>query len=150
ISPLVELFLVAILFGTGTDFCLFVSWRFSEHFNPNNPAGAMRVTLRRSFLALLTSAGTVIIGLSLMGTTRFKLFSSTGPSVALGLALTLVATLTLTPALLVLLATHRPRAFAGLTARSSGFWDRLGRSAMARPAWSWLAALLVMLPLAIL
>ena len=37
ISPLVELFLVAILFGTGTDFCLFVSWRFGEHFNADNP-----------------------------------------------------------------------------------------------------------------
>ena len=54
----------------------------------------------------------MIIGLSLMGTTRFKLFSSTGPSVAIGLALTLVATLTLTPALLVLLARYRPRSFA--------------------------------------
>ena len=98
ISPLVELFLVAILFGSGTDFCLFVSWRFAEHFDAADPAGAMRLTLRRSCMALLTSAGTVITGLLLMGTTQFKLFSSTGPSVAIGLALTLAATLTLTPA----------------------------------------------------
>ena len=35
----------------------------------------------------------MIVGLSLMGTTRFKLFSSTGPSVAIGLAITLAATL---------------------------------------------------------
>src|SRR5208337_4180799 len=111
ISPLVELFLVAILFGTGTDFCLFISWRFAEHFNPENPAGVMKQTLNRSFMPLVTSAGTIIIGLMLMGTTKFKLFSTTGPSVALGLALSLIATLTLTPALLVLLARFRPRSF---------------------------------------
>ena len=110
LSPLVELFLIAILFGTGTDFCLFLSWRYAEHLNPNNPAGSMRVTLARSFSALVTSAGTIIIGLLLMGTTKFKLFSSTGPSVALSLVVALVATLTLTPALLVLLARIHPRA----------------------------------------
>jgi RND superfamily putative drug exporter len=150
ISPLVELFLVALLFGAGTDFCLFLSWRYGEHWNPHNPAGAMRATMRRAFVPLLTSAGTVIIGLALMGTTRFQLFSSTGPSVALGLALTLAAALSLTPALLVLLARHHPRAFRGLSAPSTGFWDRVGRTALARPRASWLATLLAMLPLALL
>ena len=150
ISPLVELFLVALMFGTGTDFCLFVSWRYGEHFDASDPAGAMRVTLRRSCMALLTSAGTVITGLSLMGATRFKLFSSTGPSVAIGLALTLAATLTLTPALLILLARYRPRAFAGFAGTNTGVWDRLGRLAMARPVSCWLGALLVMTPLAAL
>lgn len=143
-SPLVELFLVVILFGCGTDFCLLVSWRFGEHWNPTNPAGAMRTTLRLVTPTLLSSAGTVIAGLSLMGLTRFKLFSSTGPSVALGLALTLTTVLTLTPALLVLLATYRPRAFAGLTAPSSGFWDRVGRRVLARPWIVWGGTLLLM------
>ncbi|MFO0888879.1 MAG: MMPL family transporter [Isosphaeraceae bacterium] len=150
VSPLVELFLVAILFGTGTDFCLFLSWRFAEHFNPRNPAGVMKLTLRRSFVPLVTSAGTIIIGLMLMGTTSFKLFSTTGPSVALGLGLSLLATLSLTPALLVLLAAHRPGSFHGFTAPSSGFWDRLGRGAMARPLRSWGLTLLAMIPLACL
>ncbi len=150
ISSLVELFLVALLFGTGTDFCLFLSWRFAEHFNPHNPGGAMRVTLRRAIVALMTSAGTVIVGLSLMGTTRFQLFSSTGPSVAIGLVITLAATLTLTPSLLVLLAKHRPRSFAGLTGASSGYWDALARRAMARPLVSWAVAMAAMAPLALL
>jgi len=150
VSPLVELFLVAILFGTGTDFCLFVSWRYAEQLDPGNPIGSMRATLARSSAALFTSAGTIIIGLLLMGTTRFKLFSRTGPSVALGLALALMATVTLTPALLVLLARVHPRAFSGL-ARSSGvFWDHLGRRAMNRPLQSWLYTILVMIPLALL
>ena len=133
ISPLVELFLVAILFGTGTDFCLFISWRFAEHFDPDDPARAMQVTLHRAISALLTSAGTVIVGLLLMGTTKFKLFSSTGPSVAIGLVLSLAATLTLTPALLVLLARIRPQAFAGLTGPATGFWERFGKQALSRP-----------------
>jgi RND superfamily putative drug exporter len=150
ISPLVELFLVAILFGTGTDFCLFISWRFAEHWDADDPAGAMLVTLKRAIVALLTSAGTVIVGLLLMGTTRFKLFSCTGPSVAIGLVLSLAATLTLTPALLVLLARLRPRAFAGLTAPGSGYWERFGRKVLARPLLSWSLTLLVMAPLACL
>jgi RND superfamily putative drug exporter len=149
LSPLVELFLIAILFGTGTDFCLFLSWRFAEHLNPNNPAASMRVALSRSFPALVTSAGTIIVGLLLMGTTRFKLFSSTGPSVAMSLSLALAATLTLTPALLVLLARFHPRAFEGLAGTSREFWDRLGRAAMARPLRSWLFTLLAMVPLSI-
>ena len=85
-----------------------------------------------------------------MGTTRFKLFSSTGPSVAIGLALTLAATLTLTPALLVLLARLRPRAFAGLTAPSSGFWERSAARSWPGRSLSWCATLLVMAPLAVL
>ncbi|WZO98965.1 MMPL family transporter [Isosphaeraceae bacterium EP7] len=148
VSPLVELFLVAVLFGCGTDFCLFVSWRYADHWTPSNPAGAMRLTLRRGSLALLTSAGTVIIGQLLMGTTRFKLFSRTGPSVALGLMLTLAATLTLTPALLVLLAQKRPASFKGLIAAPSGFWHAFGRRAMARPGRNWALTLAFMLPLA--
>jgi putative drug exporter of the RND superfamily len=150
LSPLVELFLIAILFGTGTDFCLFLSWRYAEHLNPSNPVGSMQVTLGRSFSALVTSAGTIIIGLLLMGTTKFKLFSSTGPSVAISLAIALVATLTLTPALLVILARLRPRAFEGLAGTSREFWDRLGRAAMARPLRSWTFTVLAMVPLSIL
>ena len=138
VSSLVELFLVAILFGTGTDFCLFLSWRFAEHFNPNNPAGSMRVTLARSFAALVTSAGTIIIGLLLMGTTRFKLFSSTGPSVAMGLAIALLATLSLTPALLIAAGPHPSAGLRRPGRRApTAFWDRLGSAAMARPLRSW-------------
>jgi RND superfamily putative drug exporter len=150
ISPLVELFLIVLLFGSGTDFCLFVSWRFGEHWDARNPSGAMRMTLRRGSTALMTSAGTVFVGLILMGTTRFKLFSSTGPSVALGLVITLAASLTLAPALLVLLARWRPGAFGGMTGPSSGFWDRFAHRVLARPVLSWASALALMVPFAVL
>ncbi|WP_152051256.1 MMPL family transporter [Tautonia marina] len=150
VSSLVELFLVVLLFGTGTDFCLLLSWRFGENWNASNPSAAIRTTLGRVALAVVTSAFTTIIGLSLMGLTRFKLFSSTGPSVAFGLAITVVAALTLAPALLLFLARWRPRSFTGLTRPPSGYWDRLGRAVLKRPWLAWGLTLAAMMPMAVL
>ncbi len=151
VSPLVELFLVVVLFGSGTDFCLLLAWRFGEHWTctRSDPSPPMVDTLQSAGTALLTSAATVVTGLSLMGTTRFKLFSTTGPSVALGLALTVGAALTLTPALLVLLARHRPRAFAHMHNADARFWHQVGRRTLARPLWTWLVTLAVMIPAAV-
>lgn len=146
LSCLVELFLIVILFGCGTDLCLLISWRFAELWDPSDPAAAMREALRRARHALLTSVATVIVGLSLMGVNRFRLFSSTGPSVAVGLALTLLATLTLTPALLIVLARVHPRCFNGLRAPSSGFWERIGLRVLARPRLTVAVILVAMAP----
>jgi RND superfamily putative drug exporter len=146
LSCLVELFLIVILFGCGTDLCLLISWRFAELWDPADPAAAMGEALRRVRHALLTSVATVIVGLSLMGLNQFRLFSTTGPSVAVGLALTLVATLTLTPALLIVLARVRPRCFDGLRAPSSGFWERIGHRVLARPRLTAALILLAMAP----
>ena len=146
LSCLVELFLIVILFGCGTDLCLLISWRFAELWDPADPAAAMGEALRRARHALLTSVATVIVGLSLMGVNRFRLFSSTGPSVAVGLALTLLATLTLAPALLIVVARVRPRCFDGLRAPSSGFWERIGHRVLARPR---LTAALILVAMAL-
>jgi RND superfamily putative drug exporter len=136
VSVLLELFLIVILFGSGTDFCLLLTWRFAERWDGDDSVVAMAATLRRVWEPLLTSAGTVMAGLLLMGTTRFALFSRTGPGVALGLAVTVLVCLTLTPALLMALARRRPHVFARLKARSaSSVWRGVGRSVLARPAW---------------
>jgi len=149
-SPLVELFLIVILFGCGTDFCLFLSWRYGEHWDPQAPAQAMRETLHSALEPIATSAGTVIVGLSLMGTTRFKLFSSTGPSVALGLGITLLACLSLTPALLVMLARYRPRSFHRMIRPHGDFWGQVASLVLKRPFECWFATLLLLAPLAYL
>jgi RND superfamily putative drug exporter len=146
LSCLVELFLIVILFGCGTDLCLLISWRFAELWDPADPSAAMREALRRARHALLTSVATVIVGLSLMGVNRFRLFSSTGPSVAVGLAVTLLVSLTLTPALLIVLARVRPRCFDGLRAPSSRFWERIGHRVLARPRLTVALILVAMAP----
>src|SRR5262249_30807820 len=59
----------------------------------------------------------------------------------------LPATLSLTPALLIVLARIYPRAFDGLAGRSTAYWDRLGWAAMSRPLRGWALTLVAMLPL---
>ena len=109
-----------------------------------------RLTLRRSFVAAGDQRRDDHHRPDADGDDPVQALLHTGPSVALGLAITLAATLTLTPALLVLLARFRPRAFEGFTSASSGLWDRLGRVAMARPlrSWAW-SPCSAMLPLAV-
>jgi RND superfamily putative drug exporter len=138
-NPLVELFLVAVLFGTGTDLVLLLTWRFAERWDGHtDPARDVAQTVRHEAMAIVSSAGTLILALSLLGLARFKLFNQTGPCVALGMGVGLLAALSLAPALLVLLARHRPGSFAGFRRSSSGFWPAAGRRAMARPLLGWL------------
>jgi RND superfamily putative drug exporter len=139
-NPLVELFLIAVLFGTGTDLVLLLTWRFAEHWDgQSDPAPTVAQTVRHEAVAIVSSAGTLILALSLLVLARFKLFSQTGPFVALGMVVGLLAALSLAPALLVLLARYRPRSFAGFRHPPSGFWPAVGRRVLARPVLGWLA-----------
>ena len=54
---------------------------------------------------IASSAGTVIVGLAMMATAELGLYNTSGPSLAIGVAIALLAGLTLTPAMLT-----RPRA----------------------------------------
>ena len=84
--------------------------------------------------ALAASAGTVMVGLGLMGLAEFAKVRYAGPAIALSLGVALLASLTLTPALLRLLG--RPCFWPGDPRRrtcphraaprrrpSTGFWD---------------------------
>jgi RND superfamily putative drug exporter len=96
-----QVFAVVILFGAGTDYCLFLISRYREELEDGKPAPkALRRSVRMVGGALAASAGTVICGLGLMGFAEFAKIRSAGPVIALGLAVALAASLTLTPALL--------------------------------------------------
>src|SRR5262249_33807786 len=96
-----RVFAVVILFGAGTDYCLFLISRYREGLEAGQPAGdVLRRAGRAVGGALVASAGTVICGLGLMGFAEFAKVRSAGPVIGLGLAVGLAASLTLTPALL--------------------------------------------------
>lgn len=146
VTMLVELFLIVVLFGSGTDLCLFLTWRFGERWTGEDAPRELRSTLRRAAWAVISSAGTAIIALLLMSFNNFKLFSRTGPSVALGLTVGLAASLTLCPALLTLMARYHPKAFRDFKDHRPRFWHWVGDAVLRRPLVCWLVCLAVMIP----
>jgi len=117
ISGYTNIFLIVILFGAGTDYCLFLISRFREEMAKMDAARpAATETVRTVGETIASSAGTVIVGLSTMAFAKLGLFNTTGPSVAIGVFITLIAGLTLTPALLALLGDRAfwPRRSAGV------------------------------------
>lgn len=107
VSSLIETFMVVMIFGAGTDYCLFVVSRYQEELTKGDP---LRPTLRRTMSVIAgviaASAATVIVAFSSLMTAQFGLYRSMGPGLAMAIALTLIAGLTLTPAILQVLRGH--------------------------------------------
>ena len=107
-----QVFVIVVLFGAGTDYCLFLIARYCEELRRRAGRGRMRSTeaIYQVGTALVASAGTVIVGLGMLYFSSFAKVKYTGPTIALSLAVALLAALTLAPAMLV----------AAAAARSSG------------------------------
>jgi len=100
VSTLAEAYLVVIIFGVGTDYCLFMVSRFREELLKVERAEAYHFSIRHIGPVIAASALTVVVAFLALGISRFGMNQTTGYALALGVALTLVAGLTLTPALI--------------------------------------------------
>ena len=101
ITSLLDTFLVVMVFGVGTDYAIFLISRFREEVSGGvDWHDASRTTVRRIGAVISASAATVIVGLGAMAFGQFEMIKSTGPAIAVAIAITLVAGLTLAPALL--------------------------------------------------
>lgn len=101
VSSLVETFMVVIIFGAGTDYCLFVISRFREDVaHSHEYRRTLVATIAIVGAVIASSASTVIVGFTAQGVAKFGMFRTTGPAMAIAVAVTLVAGLTLTPALM--------------------------------------------------
>ena len=96
-----NVFVTVVLFGAGTDYCLFLIARYREELvRGRDRDDALREAIHQVGGALVASAGTVIIGLGMLWFSSFAKIRYTGPAIALSLAIALVASLTLAPVLL--------------------------------------------------
>jgi RND superfamily putative drug exporter len=152
VSAYTETFLIAVLFGAGTDYCLLIISRYREELHRGLEApAALSTAMSASIGAILSSGGTVIIGFLCMGLASFGLFNATGPAVAIGVAIALMMVATLTPAIIGLLG---PKVFWPLHPEKSRRtddsrsrrWDRLAALVTRRPRRILLLSLAGFLP----
>ncbi|MEO3820883.1 MMPL family transporter [Plantactinospora sp. B24E8] len=102
----VSAMLIVVLFGVGTDYILFLMFRYRERLRlGEDPKTSMISAVARAGEAIASAAGAVIIAFLALTLSTLGLFRSLGPALAIAVATTLLAGLTLIPALVSLLGT---------------------------------------------
>jgi RND superfamily putative drug exporter len=131
-------FLVAIVWGVGTDYCLLLFARTREEgLRSLLPVECIAEARRQCTPVLVTSALAVVLACALMGFARFGLFAFSGPALAIAVAITLAAVLTLLPALMTLCGSRL-------------FWPRTAARPQVKRLWPAIARLVLERPLPVL
>ncbi len=136
ISSLLDTFLVVLVFGVGTDYAIFLVSRFREEVAKGDWHDASRATVKRIGAVISASAATVIVGLGAMAFGDFGMIQTTGPALAVGIFVTLIAGLTLAPALLGIFGHYLFWPLHTRTAEEGepgGFFARLAHTVSRRP-----------------
>ncbi|MGG0738387.1 MMPL family transporter [Niallia taxi] len=134
ISNYSQIFLVAVLFGIGTDYCILLLSRFKEEMmHRESVAEAIVETYRNAGRTVFFSGVAVMVGFAAIGFSQFKLYQSAS-AVAVGVALLLVALFTVVPAIMVLLGTKIFWPSKGSAEHGdSKIWAIAGRFSLKRP-----------------
>ena len=137
VSSITQLLLIVLVLGAGTDYGVFLVFRVREELRRGlSTQEAVIRSVSRVGESITFSAFTVIAALLSLVVAEFAFYQSLGPALAIGIALMLLAGLTLLPALLAIFgrAVFWPTGASPRSADRPGLWDRIGVVVTGRPA----------------
>lgn len=155
VSHFTESFLIAVLFGAGTDYCILLIQRYKEELQAGRGAEGDRVealvrTMSGVGGTILYAASTVFAAFLLLGFAEFGLYRS-AVGVSLGVLITVAAALTLAPSLLLIFG---PAAFwparRAPSGRPSPLWSKLAAISAKKATLVLIASVICLAPLALL
>jgi len=145
ISQITQLLLIVLILGAGTDYGLFLVFRVREGLRSGLPAHeAVSRAVARVGESISASAGTVILALLTLLFASFGIYHDLGVPLAIGIAVMLVAGVTLLPALLAILgrAVFWPAKIVPGEANES-WWGKVAQRVIQRPAHTLVTGIVV-------
>ncbi|MFI5490776.1 MMPL family transporter [Micromonospora echinaurantiaca] len=104
VSQDLQTILLIVLFGIGTDYILFLLFRYRERLRAgDDKRTAMIVSVRRVGEVITSAAGAVIVAFLVLLLASLGFFGSLGPALAIAVGVMLITSLTLIPAVVSLL-----------------------------------------------
>jgi RND superfamily putative drug exporter len=140
---------IVLVLGASTDYALLLVARYREELRRHaDRHEAMAIALRRAGPAIIASAATVIAGMLCLLVAESADISGLGPVAAIGIAVGLLAMITLLPALLVIFGRWvfwpvRPR-YGSDEPTARGFWARVGRMIARHPRRVWVVTAILL------
>ncbi|WAH36706.1 MMPL family transporter [Alicyclobacillus dauci] len=153
VSTFTNTFLIAIIFGAGTDYSIIILNRFREEIGHGQEGiSALASALRGITKTVIFSALTVFVSFAILYFAHFGLYQ-TAVGVAVGIFITLVACLTFIPALILSLGriVFWPRKIgSGVAHKPSRIWGATAHLALNYPWRTLLGIAIVLIPIGLL
>jgi putative drug exporter of the RND superfamily len=138
-----------LVFGASTDYALLIVARYREELRRHDRRHqAMATALRRAGPAIIASGSTVVIALLMLSFAQLGSTKGMGPVLAIGIAVGMLAMLTLLPALLVIFPRgifwpYKPT-YGSPEPTTRGLWARVGWSIAPRPRLVWITTAVIL------
>src|SRR5262244_4570124 len=141
--------LYVLVFGASTDYALLIVARYREELRRHDRRhAAMAEALRRAGPAIIASGSTVILALLMLSFAQLGSTKGMGPVLAIGIAVGVLAMLTLLPALLVIFPRgvfwpYKPT-YGSPEPTTRGVWARVGWGIAPRPRITWITTAVIL------